>query len=540
VAYTPNPVDPTQPLGSIDASTAAPEFRALKAYIQTLVLTSGNTSGERQAIQDGAKDYSGNSIVLAASFGNLALDLQTVAASIPYPLCVNFAGGQAGNGNNDRIGYLTNDIAQVVSGLEPNNTNYIYADWVSVSNFTWEHTLNPPQYDVSYDNTKSILCHFLEFSGFTTQTLDDYGKFVNLTNAIVSSTRSKFGGTSLLFNGTTALAEVVGLTEMPRDSWTFDFWVNWNGALPTAGVNDTLAGLYNTTDFGVQIKLNNTAGTMKLSFSASSNGTSFNIAAASLGSNTTWALNTWYHIEVTYDALAGKYFVYKDGVQDISVTSASRICSVTLARFGRFSAGTPEFFDGYMDEYRLSPYCRHSNGTTFTPPTAASAVEGDFFDIQSMKMYTITGASQQEGVIPTRTSRYRLYFGEADTGTSSVSAVRNYAFNGRYVGPFVTPLPAVSTSFSQAHNIGAMPRRAKLTLENILTDAGYTPGTRIVEGYTTDGALGRTLPIRATPTSIAATTCSATAHTSVNASTGASVALTVANWKYRFEADRGW
>lgn len=36
MAYTPNPSDATNPLDTIDASTAAAEFRALKAYLQTL------------------------------------------------------------------------------------------------------------------------------------------------------------------------------------------------------------------------------------------------------------------------------------------------------------------------------------------------------------------------------------------------------------------------------------------------------------------------------------------------------------------------
>lgn len=37
MAYTPNPVDASQPIDSVFASTAAAEFRALKAYIQSIV-----------------------------------------------------------------------------------------------------------------------------------------------------------------------------------------------------------------------------------------------------------------------------------------------------------------------------------------------------------------------------------------------------------------------------------------------------------------------------------------------------------------------
>lgn len=41
MAYVPNPTDPTQPVESVLAQTAAAEFRALKAYIQSIVSGGG-------------------------------------------------------------------------------------------------------------------------------------------------------------------------------------------------------------------------------------------------------------------------------------------------------------------------------------------------------------------------------------------------------------------------------------------------------------------------------------------------------------------
>lgn len=37
MAYTPNPTDATQPVGTVKAQTAAAEFRAIKAYLNGLV-----------------------------------------------------------------------------------------------------------------------------------------------------------------------------------------------------------------------------------------------------------------------------------------------------------------------------------------------------------------------------------------------------------------------------------------------------------------------------------------------------------------------
>lgn len=45
MAYVPNPADPTQPLVTTGAETAAAEFRALKGYIQTQIIDVLNGSG---------------------------------------------------------------------------------------------------------------------------------------------------------------------------------------------------------------------------------------------------------------------------------------------------------------------------------------------------------------------------------------------------------------------------------------------------------------------------------------------------------------
>lgn len=37
MAYTPNPTDATQPVGTVKAQAAAAEFRAIKAYLNSIV-----------------------------------------------------------------------------------------------------------------------------------------------------------------------------------------------------------------------------------------------------------------------------------------------------------------------------------------------------------------------------------------------------------------------------------------------------------------------------------------------------------------------
>ena len=64
MVYIPNPVDATQPLGTVDASTADDEFRALKAYIAGIVLTAGMFSPVRQTVIDGVVDPTGAPVFL--------------------------------------------------------------------------------------------------------------------------------------------------------------------------------------------------------------------------------------------------------------------------------------------------------------------------------------------------------------------------------------------------------------------------------------------------------------------------------------------
>lgn len=45
MAYTPNPLDPTEPEDTVEAKTAAAEFRALKLFLQQSVMFAGINSG---------------------------------------------------------------------------------------------------------------------------------------------------------------------------------------------------------------------------------------------------------------------------------------------------------------------------------------------------------------------------------------------------------------------------------------------------------------------------------------------------------------
>ena len=541
MAYIPNPTDATQPVGSVDSSTADDEFRALKAYLQSLVISAGVTAfTERQCVLDGVKDANNRANFLQnAGAGGLALDFK----GAPDPWICNFSGGFSNIGQNDRFTTLTNDVANVVTGLAPLNTPYIYADYVDASSVTWGSTLVPPQYGQTYRRDTQGLMHF-EGADASVAMIDDYGNtWTPFGNAQIDTAQFKFGASSLLLDGTGDYIETTDVVSLGGGSWNLDMWVRWN-VLPTAANRQTIFTTRTASDdAGILLYLFNNAGTMRMELYASSLGAGvYDIANATVGTKTAWAINTWYHICLTYDAVSGKYLVYVDGTQDISVASAVRVAGFTGGlRLGRGVNANPREFNGWFDEFNFNGYCKYPNGVTFIPPVAPYTVEGDFFNIGNMKMYGVTAASAVAGTNPTLTSKYRVYQGEVTTSAAAVTAIRNYAFRGKYVSSRANPFPAISTQTTFQHNIGVPPRGLVIEAECLVTQSGYKPGERLTNATSVNaGPYGVPYSVRATPLEASFAIQASLALTASPAGGGTAVTLTPANWAYRVYADRGW
>ena len=137
----------------------------------------------------------------------------------------------------------------------------------------------------------------------------------------------------------------------------------------------------------------------------SSTGYSHDIASGTLGT-TTLALNTWYFVELTYDAVSGKYVVFVNGIADQTISSTAKICSGVLSIGNHGQTPIPnELFQGYIDEVEYLPYCDHPNAIAYSVPVAASSpiVQGyasDFFSIPDMTMYQVTAGSAVAGNNP--------------------------------------------------------------------------------------------------------------------------------------------
>lgn len=480
----------------------------------------------RQTVLAGALS-SGLPAFFAAGSG-LALNLSATATAVQ----IAFAAGFGVMGEVDLVSQITADVASFITALPATNTSYLTATYVDSGSVTWGQTLIPPQYGYTFDRARQAL---LRMAGANTSTtfLDDYGNTWTATGTAQISTGTQIDGlNTLAVGGSGAYIGSANFTSLGYGSWTLESKIRFT-TLPSAGTvfvfNATNAG-----GWGLQLGLNDAAGTKKLLLTASANGTSADIASGVLGTSTTWATATTYHLAVVYDALAGKYFVYKDGVLDLTVTSTARICGLANLRLASNTAGGD--VNGNMAGFRLSPFCRYPNGTTFTVPNIATfAVEGDFFSIPQMKMFGATAASGSAGTDPTFTAKNLVYIGEADTGAATVSAVRNYAYQGRVVTA-LQAAAAGAAGFSFTHNIGIVPNNFSAFFVAITTDQGYPPGQTFLVNYGDNATTAWTASATRYIVNFLQTAMTVVS----NLSTGARGGLTAANWKVGAIISRGW
>lgn len=477
----------------------------------------------RQTVLSGAVDSNGQANFLSAGTG-LAVSLAATAT----PIVASFANGFDAYGVKEYFNRITADAADYWTALPARNVSFLMLDRdAGAGTLSAYKTLVPPQYGPAFVKTRQALLHF-EGSDASTTITDEHGTTWSVQgNAQIDTAQFKFGASSLLCDGTGDYVESTAFTEFPDDSWTIEFHVRFN-ALPGSGANHSLVNFGNNSTFGAVLGIYNSAGTVQLAVSLSSTGASHNLANASGGTKTAWATNTWYHVALTFDALAGKYFVYVDGVLDNTVNTSTRLCPITKARLGADNAGG-SFLNGWADEFRLSPCCRYPNGTTFTPPAAAYTADAEWFDTATM--------TWKFGAPSGWVEKQRLAVGEATTDASSVTAATTYALRGFYRSQETT-LPASGTMQSFSHSLGTKDVQIRPQLVCKAANKGYTPGERLALASAADVATG-------------AVTFAVTGRNAVGAvfsggvpvvdKTGGAVNNVDATaWKYALEVDRNW
>lgn len=484
----------------------------------------------RQAPQSGAVDSNGYANWLSAGTG-LAVNLAATAAAV----VLAFAAGFTSFGASDLVTQLTADATNQFGTLAANNTSFLASDYSSPTAMTGSNTLCPPQDGYTFDRTKQALLNFEGTNGQATTT-DDFGNTWTITGGSLSTAQSKFGLSSLAINGTAQYIGTADITSLGGGSFEV---IQWFRATASSAFH-SLFSAQNAGTFGGLIFLDHNAGARRLATRMSSDGSTFNISSAN-GTTTTIALNTWYRFRYQYDALSGNYrlFLSNNGAAEsleLTVSSALRLCSVQNVFLGHSTVSGLVDFAGNIDAFSITPYITSSSAVT--PGGTAPAVTDQktcWFDKSTKVMREVTTASVTGGVNPGFTARNRLFVGEADTGPTTVTAVRNYAYLAEYTVAGVAMAAGVTQSFN--HNIGAPPLVEFVDFECLTADGLYSPGDRLghrLENYSIDMGYSSVKRRNTYQFQVAASAIGGAR------SAGGDAALTPGSWRPIITLKRGW
>jgi hypothetical protein len=298
-------------------TTNSTSFNFLRNWVHVaIVRTSGSI----------AMYLNGNSVsVSSTGAGN------SITQSAPY---IGWCAASSGNG-----GYIN----AYISGLRFNNTA-VYS-----SNFSVPTT--PP----------SAITGTLLLTNFTNSGIyDSTAKNVleTVDNAQVSTTQAKWGTTSMYFDGTGDWLLIPNNQMLNLNAdFTIDFWIYLNS---TSG-EQCIFHNHNSDNNGILISVNG-GGAGKIRFGAG-NGSSFYVL---IDSSTAISASTWTYVACTRSG--STWTVYINGSSAGTATSSSNPTFSTSdsIQIGRFTSGTPNALNAYLDDFRITKYAR-----TITTPTAA-------------------------------------------------------------------------------------------------------------------------------------------------------------------------
>ena len=188
----------------------------------------------------------------------------------------------------------------------------------------------------------------------TTKSITPYG------DATLSSSRVKFGASSMYFDGTGDYLTSADHADYDfSGDFTVDFWMYNTGIVTNAA--HLIGNANHTTGAGGGWALY-CNGTGILKFNDYGNGISTG------NTNVGWTANTWHHVAVTKTNNTVKLWL--DGQEKASVSHTSAITSTNDLGIGSDNGVSASmYYNGYMDEFRISNTARYT--ANFTPSTTA-------------------------------------------------------------------------------------------------------------------------------------------------------------------------
>ena len=213
-------------------------------------------------------------------------------------------------------------------------------------------------------------------------------------DAQISTTQSKFGGSSLYFDGIGDYLEIAQdtSTDLAGSDFTIEAWIR-----PTSvsGI-ETIFGQW-TGSSGPLLYLNNA----NLKFGSYVNG-----AGSFVTGSTTLSVDTWYHIAVVRSGSTINLFV--DGQLDGSMSYTSSIYTHDTY-VGRWRTYTNRDFNGYIDDFRITKgVARYTSN--FTPPTASfsTVTPGEKYFYQNSLLLSADGSNGSTAIVDSSANAHTM------------------------------------------------------------------------------------------------------------------------------------
>ncbi len=547
MTYTANPDDATQPLDGVSAKTAAAEFRALKQKLNTTILTAGNRPLPRQSVFAGAVDSNGQVAYLSAGTG-----LKCTLLATTTNVYLTHAAGFNNAGPVDYISVLSSDRTDYWT-LYASTRSFLAIASDGVSTLTPYVTKARPSYGYAYPKDAASL---VPFDGTVNSTtfVDSFGNTWTASGgAKLQSTVAKFGATALggggianALNGSADYAYTDSINSLNGEGWTIRTWIRPT-ALPGPGVYATAVAATAATDTNAfELGLYNDGGVVKAYFSLAYALASYDLVNTQKGTSAIPA-DAWTLLELTYDGVADTYRLYVNGTQEATYAAGAgkRVNGFRRLVLGcTYVASAARYFTGYIDAFELLPYCDHPGGVAYIPAAAAQDISAagyaaEYFDLNTMRMYAVTGASATAGTVPTLTAKLGLYVGEVVSSGAAPTSIISYALGGK-CRVYSSVLTNAANATSLTHGLGCMPGAVTPWIELLSGLGGYVPGTKIpFSSMHSSTSVGGTVSVTATAVTLVNTNGS---YIYVyDKITGAS---TLGQWKssarYIVDVARGW